>query len=84
MVTVSEVPDDWEKENTTPILKEGRKKDSGNWPVSLTSVPGKIIPEAMPRHMEDREVTGDNQHSFIKGKFCLTNPAAFYDGVTNG
>ncbi|KAK4824706.1 hypothetical protein QYF61_017932 [Mycteria americana] len=83
-----EVPADWRLANVTPIFKKGRKEDLGNYrPVSLTSVPGKLVEQiilsAITRHVENNQGIKPSQHGFRKGRSCLTNLISFYNKVAH-
>ncbi|GAB0207619.1 mitochondrial enolase superfamily member 1 [Grus japonensis] len=69
-------------------VRMGKKEDPGNYrPVSLTSIPGKVmeqlILDVISKHVESKVAIGSGQHGFTKGKSCLSNPIAFYDGMTS-
>ncbi|XP_064923730.1 SH2 domain-containing protein 4B isoform X1 [Columba livia] len=81
-----EVPEDWGKANVTPVFKNGKKEDPGNYrPVSLTSIPGKVMEQlilgAISRHIRDKRVIRGSQHGFTKGKSCFTNLIDFYEDI---
>ena len=71
----------------TPIYKRGCQVDPGNYrPVSLTSVPGKVMEQIIlgeiTWHMHGIQGIRPSQHGFMKGRSCLTNLISFYDWVT--
>jgi len=81
------VPEDCRKASVTPIFKKGKKEDPGNYrPVSLTSIPGKMmeqfILEVINKQVEEKKVIRSSQHGLTKGKSGLTNLIAFYGGRT--
>ncbi|GAB0204188.1 mitochondrial enolase superfamily member 1 [Grus japonensis] len=68
-----EVPENWRKASVTLVFKKGKKEDPGNYkPVSLASIPGKMMEQLILRvinkHVEEKKVTGSGQHGFAKGK----------------
>ena len=71
------------------IFKKGKKEDPGNYrPVSLTAVPVKVMEQLVvddiSKQLEEEEVIRSSQRRSTKGKLCLTNIVAFYDGITGG
>ncbi|GAB0209347.1 mitochondrial enolase superfamily member 1 [Grus japonensis] len=72
----------------TLVFEKGNKEDPGNYrPVSLTSIPGKVMEQlilgVINKHVEEKVVIRSGQHGFSKGKSCLTHLIAFYDGMTS-
>ncbi|KAK4827324.1 hypothetical protein QYF61_016574 [Mycteria americana] len=83
-----EVPADWKLASVIPIYKKGVREDPGNYrPVSLTSVPGKIMENiilgSIERHLKNIAIIRHSQHGFTKGKSCLITLISFYDKVTS-
>ena len=72
------LPEDWRTAHVVPIFKKGSRIDRANYrPVSLTSVPCKImeslIKEQMLAHLDRNSVVTDAQHGFMSSRSCLTN-----------
>ena len=75
--STGEVPEDWRLANMTTIYKKGHKEDLENYkPVSLTSVPGKVMEQIILReitqHVWDSQGIRRSQHGFMKGRSCST------------
>uniref|UniRef100_A0A670IJS6 Reverse transcriptase domain-containing protein n=1 Tax=Podarcis muralis TaxID=64176 RepID=A0A670IJS6_PODMU len=83
-----EVPADWRRANVVPIFKKGKREDPNNYrPVSLTSIPGKILEQIIKQtvceHLERNAVITNSQHGFLKNKSCQTNLISFFDRITS-
>ena len=68
----------WKQANITPLFKGGAKTEPGNYrPVSLTSVPGKVMEmlfiEQVRTHLKLVGIPESCQHGFVTGRSCLTN-----------
>ena len=62
-----EVPEDWKKAHGMMVFKKG-KEDTGNYrPVSLTSIPGKVmeqlILEVISKYTEKKKVIRSSHHA---------------------
>ena len=73
----SKLPYAWKSANVTAIFKKGERKDPANYrPISLTSVPGKImkrlVRDTLVKHMVENNLFAAEQHGFITGKSCTT------------
>ncbi len=82
------VPADWRIANITPIFKKGSRADPGNYrPVSLTSIPGKImekvIKEEIEQHLNRHNLLQKSQHGFVRGRSCTTNILEYLEEVTS-
>ena len=82
-----EVPPDWKAANVTPIFKKGAKTKPENYrPISLTSIPCKIMEsvlrDGLMEHLEENKLIFPSQHGFMPGKSCTTNLLEFLEYVT--
>ena len=71
----NDVPKDWKMANITALYKKGDKSKPVNYrPVSLTSVPCKllehIIFKHIMEHLEEHNILVDFQHGFRQGRSC--------------
>ena len=81
------IPEDWRKAHVCPIFKKGQKSDPANYrPVSLTSVPGKVmervIKETMMSHLSRNQLIKTSQHGFMPKKSCTTNLLEYLEMLT--
>ena len=81
------VPEDWRIANVTPIFKKGSRTNPSNYrPVSLTSVPGKVMESLVKNTMMDfltrNKLIRKSQHGFMPAKSCTTNLLEFLEVAT--
>ena len=86
-IDVGEIPDEWREANVVPIFKKGSRAEPGNYrPVSLTSVPGKLLERLVKNdidaHIENNNLLKDSQHGFRRGRSTQSNLIEFGNVTT--
>ena len=80
------LPQAWLDANVTPIYKKGDRTNPGNYrPVSLTSIPCKLLEHILHHHIMDHfdkfNILVDVQHGFRKGRSCDTQLSALVNDL---
>ena len=92
-IDTGHVPTQWKCANITPVFKKGDKSDPANYrPVSLTSVPCKLLEHIISKHimthLESNNILTDSQHGFRAKRSCETQLLNFtqelLEGLANG
>ena len=83
------VPRQWRCANITPVFKKGECSDPANYrPVSLTSVPCKLLEHIVSKHimnhMESNHILSDSQHGFRAKRSCETQLLNFTQELFRG
>ena len=75
------LPTQWRTANVTPILKKGAREEPSNYrPISLTSIPCKMLEHVVLHYLNETldNVLYNRQHGFRKGLGCETQLCATY------
>ncbi|KAI8514688.1 hypothetical protein Bbelb_072790 [Branchiostoma belcheri] len=83
-----QVPQDWKEALVTPVFKKGEHYKASNYrPISLTSVPAKVLEHilvsAIMCHLESNNILSTQQHGFRKHRSCETQLLEFTEEVSS-
>ncbi|KAG5454452.1 Ras- protein Rab-8A [Clonorchis sinensis] len=81
------LPSVWKEAIVTPIYKTGDRLSPGSYrPISLTSVPCKVMERILKRaildHLTSNNLISQAQHGFLPNRSCVTNMLVFMDSLT--
>ena len=82
------VPLDWRTAHVSPIFKKGERYKPSNYrPISLTSVPGKLLEHIIVHTIMDFAETNNifcrEQHGFRKKRSCVSQLLGLMDEITH-
>lgn len=87
-VTTGVIPDDWKVAGVVPVYKKGNRKDPTNYrPISLTSIPCKVLEHIIVSNLytffEENKLFSSSQFGFRRGSSCELLLTALAHHVTN-